>query len=37
MEADVAQSVAELEGRQFDPRHSIDSVQCSCSCSFEYP
>ena len=39
MEADVAQSVgarpSELEGRQFGPRHSIDSVPCSCS--FEYP
>ena len=35
MEADVAQSVgarpSDLEGRQFDPRHSIDSVPCSCS------
>ena len=39
MEADVAQSVgarpSELEGRQIGPRHSIDSVPCSCS--FEYP
>jgi len=42
----VAQSVvawpSELEGRQFNPRHSIDvcfnfPLLIPCSCSFEYP